>query len=87
MIYVTTRFYAAVAGLQVYWDNSLQLTRFTTQMHCKKSALWVMQNQCYAACERSEASHKTGGKHSPQMRSTPTAEAFLSKDKPNLLIS
>ena len=46
-----------------------------------------MQNQCYAACERSEASHKTGGKHSPQMRSTPTAEAFLSKDKPNLLIS
>lgn len=58
MIYLATSFYAAVAGLQVYWDNSVQLTRFASQTHYKKYALWIMQNQCYAACERLEASHK-----------------------------
>lgn len=96
MIYLATSFYAAVAGLQVYWDNSMQLTRFASQTRYKKKNTKKQQKKCSLSYVESalrclwkigSMAQNSGEKHSLQVRNTLKVEAFLSKDKSNLLIS
>lgn len=87
MIYLATSFCAVVSGLQACWDNSVQLTRFASQTCYKKYALCYAESVLRCLGKTGSIVQNSGGKRTLQVRNALKAEAFLSKDKPNLLIS